>query len=210
MRAIAASFAASFTRSLAVMGLAGLMTVGVGPPSVARANGRFPESQRVLEHPSDPNRLVLTATYGLLVSHDRGQSWYSICERAFALAYLTGNPLLEILPDGSLVSGISASLNVSHDCGCGWQATLTAGDKGTVSDLTIDSSGRLLAIVRDLSSGTAHVRVHESSDGGKTWSVLTNLPDTINDVYTIDVAPSDANRIYLTAVTGMAQNPALL
>lgn len=73
-----------------------------------RANGRLPES-RLLEHPSDPNRLYMTAPYGLLISHDRGQKWYSICEQGFALDYLEGDTLLELLPDGTLVSGISAT-----------------------------------------------------------------------------------------------------
>ena len=188
----------------------GVMALGLGFSSPARANGRFPESQRLLEHPSDPNRLYLAATYGLLVTPDRGQNWYSICEQAFAGEYLEGDPFLEVLGDGSLISGINVNLNVSRNCGCGWQTTLAADAMERVTDVTVDASGKLLAIVRDLGTGVARVRVHESTDGGQTWTVLANLPDAINDAYTIDVAPSDPMRLYITAVTGMPQNPALM
>src|SRR5262245_38736021 len=72
----------------------------------AHANGRFPESLRLLEHPGNPDRLYLGATFGLLVSQDRGESWFSICEQAFALQYVEGDPLLEVLPDGTVLAGI--------------------------------------------------------------------------------------------------------
>ena len=49
----------------------------------ANANGRFPRAQRLLEDPRDPGRLVLGATYGLLVTADRGASWRYVCEAAY-------------------------------------------------------------------------------------------------------------------------------
>lgn len=198
MRSIASSFAV------------GVVLAGVALSAPAQANGRFPESLRLLEHPGDPDRLYLGATYGLLVTQDRGKNWYSICEQAFALEYVTGDPLLEVLSDGTLVSGIYVSVNVSRDCGCGWTATLATAAKENISDLTADKNGHLLATVHDVRSGMGKVRIHQSVDGGKTWTLLINLPDAINDAYTIDVAPSDPNRIYVTAVTSMPDDPALL
>ena len=40
----------------------------------------------------------MAATFGLLVTEDRGKNWYTICEQAFALRFLEGDPLLEIMP----------------------------------------------------------------------------------------------------------------
>src|SRR4051812_8180351 len=73
----------------------------------ALANSRYPLALRVRELSAD--RLLLAATYGMLLSPDRGKSWYYICERSlfgkvppfgFAL-----DPLFEALADGALVSG---------------------------------------------------------------------------------------------------------
>jgi photosystem II stability/assembly factor-like uncharacterized protein len=198
MRAIVSSFAV------------GMVIAGAALSPPALANGRFPESQRLLEHPGDPNRLYLAATYGLLLTEDRGKNWYSICEQAFSGQYVEGDPLLEVLADGTLISGIYARLNVSRDCGCGWTPTMATQSSETVGDLAVAQNGHLLATVRDLSSGMGKVRVRESVDGGTTWTLLASLPDTINDAYTIDVAPSDPNRIYISAVTAMSENPAVL
>src|SRR6185503_19142471 len=109
-------------RFLAALGVVTLMLGALS--NRALANGRFPEAQRLLEHPSDPNRLYLTGTYGLLVTEDRGQNWFYVCESSFALAYREGDPLLEVMPDGKLLGGIHDSLNLTTDCGCSWAPTL--------------------------------------------------------------------------------------
>ena len=183
-------------------------------PRPARANGRFPEAQRLLEHPGDPNRLYLAATFGLLVTEDRGKNWYTICEQAFALRFLEGDPLLEIMPDGALLGGIYDTLNRSSDCGCTWQTTLGASAKETIIDITIDRSrGSVLALVQDSTTFPSRFGVHESTDGGKTWRKLSDLPVEIVGAFTIDVAPSDSMRVYVTGVpttvAGMAPDSLL-
>jgi len=180
----------------------------------ARANGRFPEAQRLLEHPGDPNRLYLAATFGLLVTEDRGKNWYTICEQAFALRFLEGDPLLEIMPDGALLGGIYETLNRSSDCGCTWQTTLGASAKETIIDITIDRSrGSVLALVQDSTTFPSRFGVHESTDWGKTWRKLSDLPVEIVGAFTIDVAPSDSTRVYVTGVpttvAGMAPDSVL-
>src|SRR6266511_3800152 len=81
----------------------------------ASANGRFPRAERLIEHPSDPNTLYLAATYGLLVTHDRGCSWYHVCESAFAyLMQYTGDPILTLASDGALVVGTQSNVTVSR------------------------------------------------------------------------------------------------
>lgn len=164
------------------------------------ANGRFPEALRLLEHPGNPDRLYLTATYGLLVTEDRGRNWHTICEQSFALEFLEGNPLLEVLPDGSLIGAIYATLNRSSDCGCTWQTTLAASDAESVIDITIDrSTGTMLALTQDATSFPARSAVHQSIDGGRTWRKVSDLPVEIVSVFTIDVAPSDSARVYVSA-----------
>lgn len=180
--------------------------------SRAFANGRFPESQRLLEHPSDPNRLYLTGTTGLLVTEDRGANWYTICEQSFALRFLEGDPLLEVMSDGSMLGGIFETLNRSSDCGCTWQTTLGASDKETVLDMTIvASTGSVLALVQDATTFPGRFAIHESVDGGKTWRKLSDLPVEIVNAFTVDVAPSDPSRVYVSGImSSTATTPTVL
>lgn len=179
---------------------AGALSVAIEAPAVA--NGRFPEAQRLLEHPGDSNRLYLTATFGLLVTEDHGKNWYTICEEAFALKFLEGDPVLEVMPDGSLLGGIYDTLNRSTDCGCTWKTTLAADAKAYVLDLTVDrSTGAVLALVSDSTTFPARSSVFESTDKGATWKKLSDLPATIVNGLTIDVAPSSSARVYVTGLT---------
>ena len=94
----------------------------------AQANGRFPRAQRVLEHPSDPNRLLLAATYGLLVTEDRGLSWSYVCEPAFTHAEdYVGDPLLDFNGDRRLLVNVQGSISVSADDACDWTQTMKLG-----------------------------------------------------------------------------------
>ena len=185
------------------------LALGLAVPALA--NGRFPESQRLLEHPGNPDRLYLTATFGLLVTEDRGKNWYTICEEAFALKFLEGDPLLEVMPDGSLIGGIHDTLNRSADCGCTWKTTLAASAKEYVVDISVDrSTGAVLALVADSTTFPTRFSVSESMDRGQTWNKLSDLPVEIVNGLTIDVAPSDSSRVYVTGVTyNYPDNPAV-
>jgi len=176
--------------------------VALGVASPAFANGRFPEAQRLLEHPGNPNRLYMAATFGLLVTEDRGKNWYTICEEAFALKFLEGDPLLEVMPDGSLLGGIFDTLNRSTDCGCAWKTTLAAAATESVMDIAVDrTTGGVVALVQDTTTFPGRLAVYESTDLGATWKKLSDLPAEIVNGLTIDVAPSQSSRIYVSGVT---------
>src|SRR5262245_7909924 len=161
----------------------------------ALANGRFPRAQQLLEDPRDPDHLYLAATFGLLETVDRGQHWYQICEVAFAGKQLEGDPLLEVLPNGSVLSGISETLNISDDCGCAWKTVLGAPETEFVVDISRQGS-IVVALIRDTTMFPPRLRVDESTDAGKTWHKLVELPPNVADAFTIDVAPSDPLRLY--------------
>jgi hypothetical protein len=177
-----------------------LVSLGVLPS--AWANGRFPESLRLFEYRNNPDRLVLTGTFGILVTEDRGKNWYYVCEKAFAFDFIEGDPVMEIMPDGTMLAGIIQSLNMSRDCGCSWRYALGEPAQETVWDLTVDKSTpqRVLGLMRDSTSSPMRSSVHESLDSGRTWRKLSDLPANVFDSYTIDVAPSDGSRIYATGI----------
>ena len=182
-----------------VVVLAITVAVVAGYPRTTIANGRFPQAQRLLEHPGDPSRLYLTATYGLLVTEDRGRNWYYLCELAFALKFVEGDPLLEIMSDGRLLGGIFETENLSDDCGCTWKTVLAQSPTEIVTDIARDKNGALIATVRNDATAISQVALYESTDSGSNWRKVSDLPVEISDAFTVDVAPSDTSRVYVSA-----------
>ena len=142
----------------------------------AFANGRFPNAQQLRE--PVPGSLVVSATYGLLVSGNDGQDFQFVCESALFGKALMGSwvdPLLETLPDGTIVSGSQNGLRVSRDRGCSFATDFTlphdasfvgAGPdanapKGTVVDVCpgYDSTSSLVALTTLISYGFTRFRV---------------------------------------------------
>lgn len=172
----------------------------IATTSPARANGRFPESLRLLEDPRIPDRLYLAGTFGLLVTEDRGKNWHYICEKAFAFAFLEGDPLLEVTSDGTILSGIFESVNTSRDCGCSWQASLGESKTEDILDIALDPSSpnTVLALTQKTDTFPFSTDVRETNDSGKTWRKIADLPATNLGAFTLDVAPSDPKRIYVS------------
>src|SRR5262249_25507030 len=102
--------------------------------------------------------------------------------------------------------GVQASLNVSRDGGCRFERSLYDSHQ-FVEDFTIvRSTGAILAIVQ-ATDGTSS-RLEESTDGGASWAVVgDSLPTGL--VLSVDVAPSDPARIYVSALASDAQGELL-
>jgi Sortilin, neurotensin receptor 3, len=166
------------------------------------ANGRFPRAQHLVESPSDPNRLVIAATFGLITTSDRGKSWYHICETAFAVQdNLNLDVLLALTADESMLVGVQSNLNVSHDHGCQWASSLQA-TKQTIADFTVAKSNAstVVAVVTTYLDGGTSSLVNESVDGGKTWKTV-GTPFPAQVLYSIDVDPQDPTHIYATGLS---------
>jgi hypothetical protein len=179
----------------------------------SHANGRFPLSQRLFQDQSNPDSFVLSATFGLLVSRD-GQNWYHVCEGMLTSELLESDPLLELMPDGSLLAGLVRPLLRSEDCGCSWQPVLGEAEDQWVVDIAKAGASSVLALAR--TSGQALTfRLERSNDGGRSWSKLSDLPQGMQ-AFTLDAAPSNPMRVYVSAMlnadpdAGIAQStPAL-
>lgn len=188
----------------------------------ASANGRFPNAQQLRE--PAPGSLVVAATYGLLVSGNSGQDFQFVCESALFGKALMGSwadPLLETLPDGTIISGSQNGLRVSRDRGCSFRtefelphdaSLVTPGQdpvapQGTVIDVcpAYDSANSVLALTTlhaDDGSIIEH-RIYKSSDGARSFAPLA-MPlekSQIAVVLTLDAAPSDPLRIYVSGTS---------
>ncbi|HMJ16036.1 MAG TPA: hypothetical protein VK524_31685 [Polyangiaceae bacterium] len=169
----------------------------------ARANGRFPAATGVVLNPSDPNHTLLRTTFGFIETTDGGQSWRWICEGAVGLNPSAANdPPLAVFSDGTTVIGVPyAGLRTSRDSGCSWEPTLELFANRFVVDMTPtpgDPRGTLVLAQRFVYSGNYDTLIAETRDSARTWTAVgTALPSNVI-VETLEVAPSDPNRIYVS------------
>jgi hypothetical protein len=189
--------APSVARRAVAAVLAGVVLGAV--PGRALANGRYPLSQQFLVSPADASELYLRTTYGILASRDTGASWSWICETG--VGYDTGDdPMMGVFADGTVVAAASSGLYVTHDAGCGWAAAPSLGDR-YVRDVAFDAAKQTGFVVTLLveQNGTYDSVVWRSSDSAATWTALGPpiAPSAIP--FTIDVAPSDPSRLYVSA-----------
>jgi photosystem II stability/assembly factor-like uncharacterized protein len=166
----------------------------------ASANGRYPFAQQLLVDPSDPNRLWLRATYGILTSADAGVSWGWVCEAAVGYDPLE-DPMLAITGDGRIFVGATHGLFRTSDHGCSWSADTDIGDR-TILDLAVEHDGKhVLALTKvNEKNGNYDLVVFRSDDQAERFAALG--PPISLDLLgqTVDPAPSDSNRIYVTGV----------
>jgi hypothetical protein len=175
-------------------------------PRASSANGRFPRAERLLEDTKDSRHLVLAATYGLLVTRDRGQSWFHVCEAAFADTGERTDPVAALAGDGGLVTSVYSNLSRSSESACDFEQKLGGHPTQAVADFTIDADGAVIAVLITSANGTTTSQLQESLDNGRHFHALGPvLPDSVRLVATVDVAPSDPQRIY---VSGLGLNGA--
>ena len=175
-----------------------LLALGLWP-APALANGRFPAADQILINPDDPSHLALRATFGLLQSRDAGHSWSWICEAA--VGYM-GDPALALLGGGNLLAGFFGSVAVSADQGCGWRSLTLDAQYQYAFDATLDPADPARAWVLTVSvDGTRQVSLLSVDDSGTIQQTLPVGQGFVPS--TVEVAPSDPARIY---VTGAIEN----
>jgi len=202
------------------------MSVGVRVPSwvaivagalawlhvtAAFANGRFPRADQLVIDPSDPHHLLARATFGFIETHDGGASWSWICEEIVG-RIATTDPPIAITGDGTIVVAVPFDgVAVSHDKGCSWTRAPPPLAGQLVVDMTLeprDPAGLLVLSSTNVprAGGDAGLelvnRIVETKDNARTWGQLgIALPGEFIAT-TLEVAPSDPNRIYVGGVIG--------
>ncbi|MGO8999412.1 MAG: WD40/YVTN/BNR-like repeat-containing protein [Polyangiaceae bacterium] len=176
-----------------------LITLGLlYTPREARANGRFPKAQAiVLPAHGDGSTIYLRATFGVLVSRDAGKSWRWLCERALGFSS-TWDPPLAATRDGRLWVALTDGVHATFD-GCAID-DVPALKGELVADLAVDGTGdRVFAVS---SSPGKPAFVWRSQGGASALRTFTRLGKGISGFRfdTIEVAPSNPSRVYLTAL----------
>lgn len=166
-------------------------------PAAAHANGAFPASGQVLSDPTDPAVLWISSTFGVAKTSDGGASFRLLCEPA--IGYFGGfHPFFAVMPSGAIFGGLPDGLSSSRGDTCIFVRAPEL-EGLLVPDVSVDSTGRALAIA--LPDSPAPARVYASTDDLASWQqVGVDLPAKLVPL-TIDAAPSDPSRIYVTAIS---------
>jgi hypothetical protein len=179
----------------------------------ASANGRFPAAGLIALDPASPDTLLVRATYGLILTRNRGHSWSWICEDAVGFAGFE-DPMVSFTADGSLLASTFEGLGVSHDTGCGWDFSGGGIDGQYVTDLSVekgDAAKAVLLVARkggeDASSPDYVMQLWETRNAGATWMQAgVDLPRSFFGL-TVDVAPSDGKRVYASGSLDAREYP---
>jgi MYXO-CTERM domain-containing protein len=170
-------------------------------PEDALANGRLPATKELVISPTDPSLFAIEATFGLLVSRNAGASFGWVCEPALGYpATAVEDPSIGITPT-TILAGIVQGVAVSTDQGCSWHYALTE----PISDVVVrrDDPHSALALssrylgLTDAGTNAFVTAVYATHDDGATWAQDGTPIASDLLAETIDVAPSDANRIYI-------------
>jgi photosystem II stability/assembly factor-like uncharacterized protein len=183
--------------------LASLVATAARPAS---ANGRYPSAQQLVTDPSDPTRLWLRATYGLLTSADSGKTWSWICESA--VGYNAGeDPMLVVASDGTVLAASFEGLLVTHDHGCNWSQHPDLGNR-IVDDAAIagDASHILAISTRVERTGAFDLVLFRSDDAGASFHAVGTVATDVL-AFTVDAAASDPSRVYVTGLGGHGPKP---
>jgi len=174
---------------------------------LARANGRFPESNQILFSANDPDLVLLRVTFGLLVSHDRGKTFEWVCEQSIGFSGVE-DPMYTVTPSKAIVGTTFQGLTVSHDDACGWSFVRGDLDKQVFIDLSANpKDGKNIVVFassydkQDEDGGILFSsKVWETKDEAQTFQQLGQPLDPTLLGYTVDLTATDPNRIYITAV----------
>lgn len=180
-----------------VLFLAALATTAIAPIP-AEANGSFPQAGQIIVDPSDPDHIIARTTFGLLTTRDAGKTWDWICEHG--VGYQDYLPAIGVTGDGSVLAGLLDGLRVASPGTCSF--TYGAGlEQHYAIDVTIDRSAPATAWV-NASAPPASDAVWRSTDHGVGWIPQgAPLPNDFRSL-TIDVAPSDPSRVYVSGLSG--------
>jgi len=167
------------------------LLLGLAAPR-AQANGRFPQSTAVKFHPGQTDTIIVPVTFGLLVSTDGGAHFDWICEQA--VGYVgTYDPVYAVAADGAVLATNFEGVRIARNGFCSWDAVPDLANQW-VSDIKVDSDGKVWASTFTLSSGYEN-NIFVSTDNGATFSP-SNLARNDVAFRSVLVAPSDPTRLY--------------
>jgi len=132
------------------------------------AHGEAPELNQLLFHPTEPETMVIVATYGLLITEDAGMSWRWVCAEALFDEYsVVGPGVLDA--EGTVTLGSPRGVMRGENLGCNWSRPSEELERLYIVDLQDDPSDPTRAVALSwVEDGISNV--FNTSDSGRTWT----------------------------------------
>lgn len=178
--------------------------------SVAWANGRFPTAQQVVFGVGPQRaRVTFRVTFGLLVSDDGARTFRWLCEDAMfspAAAGAPVDPAVEIDDQGRTLFGYGAGVRWWSPDQCGVTVIPDLREREVI-DLAITPDHRTIYGVETTAGARQWVLRASSTD-----LAFARQGDGVAGVRlsTVDVAPTDPQRLYLAGVDDATRAPVVL
>jgi len=175
-----------------------MIALATTAPDAALANGRPPGTSTINFRRGSSQDIAAGMTFGVVLSHDGGQTWRWMCEKAVLYGGLY-DPDYVYSSTGTLFATTFDGALVNRD-GCTF---MPAGfGKKFFSSITQSSDGTIYMAAADVPDGMGSVgdaKIYKSTDNGATFPTSATAGQ-INDWYnSLEVAPSDPSRVYLSA-----------
>jgi len=170
-------------------------------PALVHAHGGRPQTYDVVFDPSDPDTLVVPATFGTLVSRDGGASWESLCIHAMPDPRPGTLRSFVVTGAGSILAGQEFGLVRGPEHGCGWGYVSAWPRDAFVADVIAISADEALVLRSDAS---VENQVFRASADGTVLEALAGTFPTDFLPERVRVAPSDPQRVWVSGTARRA------
>jgi photosystem II stability/assembly factor-like uncharacterized protein len=168
----------------------------------AAANGRAPATSTITFRQGHESDVAIGLTFGLLISHDAGKTWTWMCENAVGYTG-TYDPHYAFSASGALFATTFTGVRLERDA-CTFAMTPAGTTFASVATLGPDPDHIYYYAASqpaDLHT-VADFKIYKSTDDGVSFTPVApdaqQPPQDVSWWQTLEVAPSDPLRLYLT------------
>ena len=184
-----------------------VLALGLGWTGPVRANGAFPDSLQLLLPADHPKRIIMSTTFGLIMTEDDGQTWSWTCEQentTNAGLYQVGSA-----PQDRLYALTDAQLAFSDDQSCNWQLSSGALSTGVINDAFPDPNNPNHVLALGI-SGAGTAEVVASADSGTTFNMPIFVAPAGAALTSVEIARADPKVLYVAMFQTPGIHPRLI